>query len=157
MIDREKVIRAVDACFDYWLVQHEGLYLSELKNVQQLKADTIALLKEQEPISLENQHREKIIAHLDNLRQFADVDVHPAVSPENWHIYATLCDYIDQIREEVETLLKEQEAVEPISRQMSRFNKRLNETIYWCGKCKAPIEKNQSYCGCCGQKVKWDV
>ena len=53
--------------------------------------------------------REKVIAHLDDLRQFADVDVHPVVSPENWDIYSTLCDYIDQIKEEVETLLKEQE------------------------------------------------
>ena len=49
-------------------------------------------------------------------------------------------------------LLKEQEPVEPIS----RFNKLLNETIYWCGKCEAHIEKNQSYCGCCGQEVKWN-
>ena len=39
--------------------------------------------------------REKVITHLDDLRQFADVDVHPIVSPENWDIYSTLCDYID--------------------------------------------------------------
>ena len=62
----------------------------------------------------------------------------------------------DELLEDVFTLLKEPEAVEPISRQISRFNKRLNETIYWCGKCKAPIEKNQSYCGYCGRKVKWN-
>ncbi len=49
---------------------------------------------------------EKVIAHLSNLRQFADVDVHPVVSPENWYIYYTLCDYIDQRREEGEVLLK---------------------------------------------------
>ena len=61
-----------------------------------------------------------------------------------------------QLAKEAFTLLKEPEAVEPISRQISKFNKLLNETIYWCGKCKAPIEKNQSYCGCCGRKVKWD-
>ena len=57
---------------------------------------------------------ENVITHLNNLRQFVDVDVHPVVSPENWDIYATLCDYIDQIREEVGTLLKEQEAKQPI-------------------------------------------
>jgi DNA-directed RNA polymerase subunit RPC12/RpoP len=47
-MDREKVIRAVDSCFNYWLVQHRCLHPLELENVQQLKADAIALLKEQE-------------------------------------------------------------------------------------------------------------
>lgn len=50
---------------------------------------------------------------------------------------------------DVLVLLKE--PVEPIS----RFNRFLNEMVYWCGKCEAHIEKNQSYCGCCGRKVKW--
>ena len=50
-------------------------------------------------------------------------------------------------------LLKEKEPVEPIS----RFNKLLNKTFYWCGKCEAHIEENQSYCSCCGQKVKWNA
>jgi hypothetical protein len=57
VIDREKVIRAVDSCFNYWLDQHRYLHPLELENVQQLKADAIALLKKQEPILLENQHK----------------------------------------------------------------------------------------------------
>ena len=57
MIDREKVIRAVDSCFDYWLAQHRCLSQLELENVRQLKTDAITLLKEQEPILLENQHK----------------------------------------------------------------------------------------------------
>ena len=48
MIDREKVIRAVDSCFDYWLDQHEDLHQLELETVRQRKAEAIALLKEQE-------------------------------------------------------------------------------------------------------------
>lgn len=56
--------------------------------------------------------REVVIAHLDDLRLFADVTVHPVVSPDNWNVYASLCDYIDQIKTEVEKLLKEQEALE---------------------------------------------
>ena len=56
-----------------------------------------------------------------------------------------------QLAREAFAMLKKQEPVEPIS----RFNKLLSETIYWCGKCEAHIEKNQSYCGCCGQEVKW--
>lgn len=50
MIDREKVIRAVDSCFDYWLDKHRCLRPLELEDVRQLKADAIALLKEQPEI-----------------------------------------------------------------------------------------------------------
>ena len=48
MIDREKIIRAVDSCFDYWLEQHGQLLPLELENVRQLKADALTLLKEQD-------------------------------------------------------------------------------------------------------------
>lgn len=50
MIEREKIIRAVDSCFDYWLEQHRCLLPLELENVRQLKADALALLKEQEAV-----------------------------------------------------------------------------------------------------------
>lgn len=48
MADREKVIRAVDSCFNYWLEQHRCLNPLELENVRQFKADAISILKEQE-------------------------------------------------------------------------------------------------------------
>lgn len=48
-MDREKVIRAVDSCFDYWLEQHRWLDPLKLENVRQFKADALTLLKEQEP------------------------------------------------------------------------------------------------------------
>ena len=47
-MDREKVIKAVDICFDYWLEQHRCLHPLELENVRQIKADALSLLKEQE-------------------------------------------------------------------------------------------------------------
>ena len=48
MTDREIVIRAVDSCFDFWLDANRYLHPLELENVRQIKADAIALLKEQE-------------------------------------------------------------------------------------------------------------
>ena len=48
MPDREKVIRAVDSCFDYWLDQHRYIHPLELDHVRQIKADALAMLKEQE-------------------------------------------------------------------------------------------------------------
>lgn len=50
MTDREKVIRAVDSCFNYWLEQHRCLHPLELENVRKFKADALAILKEQETV-----------------------------------------------------------------------------------------------------------
>ena len=45
------------------------------------------------------------------------------------------------------TLLKEQEAVEPMTD---------NEGGYWCKSCYEDIVWHQKYCSNCGKKVKWD-
>lgn len=55
MIDREKVTRAVDSCFDYWLEQHRCLLPLELEAVRQLKTDALTLLKEQKPIAIKQE------------------------------------------------------------------------------------------------------
>ena len=60
MIDREKVIRAVDSCFNYWLEQHRCLQPSELENVRKFKADALAILKEQETVLV----TQREIAHM---------------------------------------------------------------------------------------------
>lgn len=111
-------------------------------------------------------NREKVIAHLDNLRRFADVDVHPVVSPENWNVYATLCDYIDQIKEEVEALLKEQEPREPHYTDLVYLIEGTEMIVHHpeCPRCienglalwDAEIERGQAYCKRCGQAVKWN-
>lgn len=50
MPDSEKVIRAVDSCFDYWLDQHRYIHPSEFETVRRRKAEAIAMLKEQQQI-----------------------------------------------------------------------------------------------------------
>lgn len=92
--------------------------------------------------------REVVITHLDDLRLFADVTVHPAVSPDNWNVYASLCDYIDQIKTEVKILLKEQEAVKP---KIDAFGHQ------YCPKCKILVYETWEFCPHCGQAVTWNA
>lgn len=49
MIDREKIIRAVETCFDSWIDKHRNMGL-DLREVEQMKCDALGLLKESEPI-----------------------------------------------------------------------------------------------------------
>lgn len=50
MLDREKVIRAVETCFDSWIDKHRNMGLV-LDGVERMKRDALELLKEQEPVS----------------------------------------------------------------------------------------------------------
>ena len=50
---------------------------------------------------------EKIVEIFNELRNFADNDVHPVVSPENWQVYSKLRDLIDQAEEDVLAMMKE--------------------------------------------------
>ena len=47
--DREKVIRAVETCFDSWIDKHRNMGL-DLHEVKRLKREALELLKEQEPV-----------------------------------------------------------------------------------------------------------
>lgn len=49
MPDREKVVRAVETCFDSWIDKHRNMGL-DLQAVEQMKRDALELLKEQEPV-----------------------------------------------------------------------------------------------------------
>ena len=49
-MDREKVIRAVETCFDDWLDRHSNLHPLELDKVKQMKDDAITMLKEQDEL-----------------------------------------------------------------------------------------------------------
>lgn len=99
--------------------------------------------------------REVVITHLDDLRLFADVTVHPVVSPDNWNVYSSLCDYIDQIKEDVEILLKEQEAVEA-RKKTNGIPQPWASWWYVCGDCGQEIEYHDRFCRWCGRKVKWN-
>ena len=48
MPDREKVIRAVETCFDSWIDKHRDMGL-DVHGVERLKREALELLKEQEP------------------------------------------------------------------------------------------------------------
>lgn len=49
MADREKVVRAVETCFDSWIDKHRNMGL-DLHGVERLKRDALEMLKEQEPL-----------------------------------------------------------------------------------------------------------
>jgi len=49
MPDREKVIRAVETCFDSWIERHRDKDL-DLHAVERLKREALELLKEQDPV-----------------------------------------------------------------------------------------------------------
>ena len=50
MTDREKVVRAVETCFDSWIDKHRNMDL-DLHEVKRMKRDALELLKEQEPVA----------------------------------------------------------------------------------------------------------
>ena len=103
--------------------------------------------------------REVVITHLDDLRLFADVTVHPAVSPDNWDVYSSLCNYIDQIKTEIEILLKEQEPI-LLENQHKPYGISTNANSPWisrCPRCSKKVEGKQTrFCKYCGQAVKWE-
>jgi hypothetical protein len=49
MADREKIVRAVETCFDSWIDKHRNMGL-DLYKVEQMKQDALELLKEQEAV-----------------------------------------------------------------------------------------------------------
>ena len=53
MIEREKVVRAVETCFDSWIDKHRNMGL-DLPAVEQMKRDALELLKEQKSEWLED-------------------------------------------------------------------------------------------------------
>ena len=53
MTDREKVVRAVETCFDSWIDKHRNMGL-DLQAVEQMKRDALELLKEQKSEWLED-------------------------------------------------------------------------------------------------------
>lgn len=49
MIDREKIIRAVETCFDSWIDKHRNMGL-DLHEVERMKRDALKLLKAQKAV-----------------------------------------------------------------------------------------------------------
>ena len=96
--------------------------------------------------------KQKITEEIDELRNFLDVELHPAVSPDRWDIYSMLCDMVDELEAVVLALLKEQETA---------TIKKAKEHVFGlyggiCPKCRNWIQSAYSFCGFCGQAVKWE-
>ena len=53
--------------------------------------------------------KEKVIKVMEKLREYADSEVHPILSPDNWGVYSELRDLIDEAEEDTLALLKAQE------------------------------------------------
>ena len=52
---------------------------------------------------------EKVIKGLEELRRYADNEIHPVVSPDNWIVYSRLIDLIEETENNVHAVLKAQE------------------------------------------------
>ena len=58
MTDREKVINALERCESYGYCEDTGCpYYENVHCLELLRKDALTLLKEQEPVLLENQHK----------------------------------------------------------------------------------------------------
>ena len=83
---------------------------------------------------------------IDEFRRFADTEVHPVVSPDNWHIYSRLIDFIDELDES----LKEREPVEPVVHPETKYHYEVRD----CGACGYYLSNGANYCPRCGRAVK---
>lgn len=110
--------------------------------------------------------RENVIKGLEKLREYADSEVHPILSPNNWGIYSELRTLIDEAEYEILDLLKEQEPRKPHYTTLRYLVNGTEVTVRHpeCPRCienglvlwDAEIEKGQAYCKRCGQVVKWE-
>jgi hypothetical protein len=71
---------------------------------------------------MDAEKREKVIRRLEKLREYADSEVHPIVSPDNWGIYSELRDLIDEAEEDALALLKAQEPRVMAYEELSTFD-----------------------------------
>ena len=104
---------------------------------------------------------EKVISRLDNLRRFADTEIHPIISPDNWVVYSILCDLIDFTKADILSMLKEQEA-KPVIESTNMYT---GLPITHCPKCGKSLDRylygrqqegEINFCPYCGQAVKWE-
>ena len=134
MIDREKVIKALECCDSSRFDCEHCSYGNSLSTMDEchdmLLRDACELLKEHE-------EREKRYRNI--------VDVITRVAGYN-------VGRMEQLRKDALTLPKEQEAVEPIMTEQIVFG-----TTRKCSKCNRELFPAGRYCPHCGRKVKWDA
>ena len=102
--------------------------------------------------------REKVIDGLEMLRFFNQRAGRELWADKPHDIQEMDIANADAIFAHAITLLKEQEAVEPIYIIDEKYPVGDNNRYkgYRCGKCKEVIPWDANYCLYCGRKVKWD-
>ena len=90
--------------------------------------------------------REKVIK---GLKEISDYFFDVYREETNRESYAKAKDRCDVIEFTLE-LLKEQEAVPPIQREV------MNLLVWCCGSCGVVITHGDKFCRMCGRKVKWE-
>lgn len=99
---------------------------------------------------------ERVIEGLEELREYADREIHPIVSPDNWSIYSGLRDLIDGAENGVLALLKERETIEERLHLCESCTKKYPE----CDATKDGIEfgsgiGNDNIIGCTAYVNRW--
>ena len=78
MIDREKVIHAVETAFELWIDEYTGCSWFKEDEVRQAKEDAIAILKEQEAVvrckDCAKQYTDNCLLYWDDIN-----------TPDNWY------------------------------------------------------------------------
>lgn len=89
---------------------------------------------------------------VDEFRRFADNEVHPVVSPDNWNVYSQLVDFIDELDESLDQISKDEEKeVAPVLKR-----EKYHLAFFVCGACGTVITDGDRFCRMCGKKVKWE-
>jgi predicted nucleic acid-binding protein len=93
---------------------------------------------------------EKVVKGLEELRNFADTDVHPVVSPDNWDIYSDLCDLIDEFGTDALAVIRQQQEriaeLEAANASWQKFAPFLHAPCTWIaernGRCVKPPKED---------------
>lgn len=103
MADREKVIKGLECCISEQSCKGCPYNQSETGHLCSFNCirDAIDMLKEQE------QNQKEIREQLEEVENIVENEVHPVVSPDNWYVYSSLHDELEQLK----ILLKHNNAI----------------------------------------------
>ena len=105
---------------------------------------------------------ERVIEGLEKLREYADNEVHPVVSPDNWSVYSGLIDLIDEIEEDTLALLKDSGQDEGWLCEKRTSGWQKNDLLCACGNkvyfttllFRGGFTANELYCPNCGLSMR---
>lgn len=105
---------------------------------------------------------EMVIEVLEKLREYADNEVHPAVSSDNWSVYSGLIDLIDEIEEDSLALLKDSGQDEGWLCEKRTTGRQITDLLCACGNkvyfttllFKDGFTSNEIHCPNCGLSMR---